>query len=52
MNAAGNYMAKVNNRSTRARFEICSKLTMKTSERSQLNAGWEVYHKIKSRFCK
>ena len=26
----GNYMFKVNNRSTRARFEIWSKLTIKT----------------------
>ena len=30
---AGNYMFKVNNRDTRTRFEICSKLTMKTPER-------------------
>ena len=27
---AGNYMFKVNNRNTRARCEICSKLTIKT----------------------
>ena len=26
---AGNYMSKVNNRNTRARAEICSKLTIK-----------------------
>ena len=32
---AGNYMFKVKNRNTRARCEICSKLTIKTSERRQ-----------------
>ena len=31
----GNYMFKVNNNSTRARREICSKLTIKTPERFQ-----------------
>ena len=30
---AGNYMFKVNNRNTRAKYEICSKLTIKTPER-------------------
>ena len=30
---AGNYMFKANNKNTRTRFEICSKLTIKTSER-------------------
>ena len=30
---AGNYMLKVNNRNTRTRCEICSKLTIKTPER-------------------
>ena len=30
---AGNYMLKVNNRDTRTRFEICSKLTIKIPER-------------------
>ena len=30
---AGNYMFKVNNRNTRARGEICSKLGIKTPER-------------------
>ena len=30
------YLFKVNNRNTRKRFEICSKLTIKTSERCQL----------------
>ena len=32
---AGNYMFKVNNRNTRTRCEICSKLTIKTPERRQ-----------------
>ena len=30
---AGNYMLKVNNTNTRARFEVSSKLTVKTPER-------------------
>ena len=30
---AGNYIFKVNNRNTRTRCEICSKLTIKTPER-------------------
>ena len=34
-NPAGNYMFKVNNRNTRARCEICSKLAIKTPERRQ-----------------
>ena len=32
---AGNYMFKVNNRNTRTKCEICSKLTIKTPERRQ-----------------
>ena len=32
-NPAGNYLLKVNNRNTRKRCEICSKLTIKTPER-------------------
>ena len=32
-NPAGNYMFKVNNRNTKTRCEICSKLTIKTPER-------------------
>ena len=32
---AGIYMIKVNNRNTRARCEVCSKLTVKTPERRQ-----------------
>ena len=35
LNAAGNHMLKVNNRNTRARCEICSMLTIKTTERCQ-----------------
>ena len=31
--SAGIYLLKVNNRNTRARFEVCSKLTTKTPER-------------------
>ena len=34
-NPAGNYMFKVNNRNTRTRYEICSKLSIKTPERRQ-----------------
>ena len=30
---AGIYLLKVNNRDTRAKYEICSKLTIKTQER-------------------
>ena len=32
---AGNYMFKVNNRNTRTRCEICSKLTIKIAEQRQ-----------------
>ena len=32
---AGIYLLKVNNRNTRAWYEICSKLTIKTPERRQ-----------------
>ena len=35
MNPAGIYLFKVNNRNTRTRCEICSKLTIKTPERRQ-----------------
>ena len=35
-NPAGNYMFKVNNRNSRTRCEICSKLTIKIPERRQL----------------
>ena len=34
-NPAGNYMFKVNNKNTRTRCEICSKLTIKMPERRQ-----------------
>ena len=36
---AGNYMFKVNNRNTRARCEICSKLIIKTPERRQFRGS-------------
>ena len=36
--SAGNYMFKVNNRNTRARCEICAKLTIKIPERRQAHA--------------
>ena len=38
-NPAGNYMFKVNNRNTRTRCEICSKLTIKTPERRYCENG-------------
>ena len=51
VNPAGNCMFKVKNRNTRARCEICSKLTIKTYVTpgfsvsiinfEQVNAGWE-----------
>ena len=55
-------MFKVSNRNTRTRCEICSKLTVKTSERryfttctsvfivnfEQINAGWEDINGFKS----
>ena len=41
---AGIDLLKVNNRNTRARCEVCSKLTIKTSERSQWNM-WKVNNK-------
>ena len=52
-NPAGIYLLKVNNRSTRTRCEICSKLTIKTPERrhwptvmpTKLNVD-EVFNKI------
>ena len=34
--SASIYLFKVNNRNNRRRFEICSKLTIKTQERRQL----------------
>ena len=40
----GNYMLKVNNRNTRTRCEICSKLTIKMPEQHRwrkLNGGWK-----------
>ena len=43
---AGIYLLTVNNRNTRTRFEICSKLTIKTRSGvfivnfEQVNTGW------------
>ena len=34
-NPVGNYMFKINNRHTRTRCEVCSKLTIKAPERRQ-----------------
>ena len=39
---AGNYLFKVNNKSTRTRCEICSKLTIKTPEQ-RLASFWCLY---------
>ena len=33
INPAGNYMLKVNNRNTKTRCEVCSKLEIKTPEK-------------------
>ena len=41
--AAGNYIFKVNNRNTRTRCEICSKLTIKTPERRQERLNFGVF---------
>ena len=45
-NPVGIYLLKVNNRNTRTRCEICSKLTIKTPERrhnfKHVNADWEI----------
>ena len=38
-NPAGNYMFKVNNRNTRTKCEVCSKLTIKTPERRHCAIG-------------
>ena len=35
INPAGDYMFKVNNKDTRTRCEMCSKLTMKTPEQNE-----------------
>ena len=39
---AGNYMFKGNNRSTRTRCEICSKLTIKAPERRRRSGAFIV----------
>ena len=41
--AADKYMFNVNNRKTRTRCEICSKLTIKTLERRQMTQFWCLY---------
>ena len=51
---ASNYMSKVNNRNNRTRFEICSKLTIKTPERRQIYdpfkyLWWNVFAKLSIR---
>ena len=43
---AGNYMFKVNNRNTRTRCEIFSKLTIKTPERQRIYDLFKYLHKI------
>ena len=65
VNPGGNVMFKVNNRNTRTRSEICSRLTMKTTGRCQWRrsdgfivkfeqaiAGWEIIKPIKDFFKK
>ena len=42
-----NYMFKVNDRNTRTRCEICSKLTIKTSETRHLASFWCYSYKKK-----
>ena len=37
---AGIYLLKVNDRNTRRRWELCSKLAIKTPERGQVDTGW------------
>ena len=43
---AGIYLLKVNKRNGRTRYEICSKLTIKTPEQQlkfeQVNASWDI----------
>ena len=41
-NPASNYMFKVNNRDTKTRCKICSKLTIKTPERHH----WHISHLV------
>ena len=49
--AAGNYMFNVNNRNTRARCEICSKLAIKTQERRPGIQGWREFFQASSSIC-
>ena len=43
---AGNYMFKVNNRNTRTRWEICSKLTIKAPERRYWRRSEHISHLV------
>ena len=43
LNPAGIYLFKISNRKTRARCEICSKLTIKTPERCQWMIPLEIF---------
>ena len=43
---AGNYMFKVNSKSTRTRFEIFSKLTIKTPELVSLMIPLNMFHTL------
>ena len=43
LDPTGNYMFKAKNRNTKARCEICSKLTVKTPERRQMASFWCLY---------
>ena len=43
---AGNYMVKVNSKSTRTRFEIFSKLTIKTPELVSLVMPLNMFHTL------
>ena len=48
---AGDYMLEVNNRTTRTRCEICSKLTIKTPERRQRHHTYFTPSSISSSSC-
>ena len=43
LNPVGSYMFKVNNRNTRTKCEICSKLTIKSPERRDLSRIPDAY---------
>ena len=63
-NAANRHLLKVNNRNTRKRYEICSKLAIKTPEQyqrcryclsvvnfKQVNVSWKPYFDTKVNAC-